>query len=155
MRHYCPGKLSSFSSEDKKVLVSSTGILKNALHKSITVKNLLQLGWMLAVHEDQEQGVRITMFCPPLSLWFSHRYKSVIGTIGRNNRALTYVISYYGLYTLQDLFTYGIFWEEVLKDQLKSLQVHCGLCQYQLKILPVKKMTELTYALRFSKYHQK
>lgn len=48
------------------------------------------------------------MLCPPLSLWFSHRYSSVKGTIARNNRAQTYVIIYYELYTLEDLFTYVI-----------------------------------------------
>lgn len=51
-RHYCPGELFCFLSEGQKV---STGMLKNSLCKSITVKNFLQLGQMLVVYEGEEQ----------------------------------------------------------------------------------------------------
>ena len=56
LRHYCPGELFFFPSEGKKVLTSfiNTGILKNALFKSITVKNLLPVGMnrYLVTYED-------------------------------------------------------------------------------------------------------
>ena len=118
LRRHCPGELFSFPGEDKKVsrLASSARILKNALQKSITLKNWLPVGmgasrvWGLGATE----GRGITMWFITRTSWASLHPRPLgfpTGKIGvlqglhRDNEASSLVIFCRGLYTLKGFFT--------------------------------------------------
>ena len=121
VKNCCPSGLFFFPSEGKKNwLALSTGILKNTLHKSITVNNLLPLGmdasklWKLGTRNMRCQGIVVLFIAqrrpwtnfPPWPLDFLTTKMGVLqGPKTRENESLSLVIFYYRLYVLKGFFT--------------------------------------------------